>query len=278
MRVKTSNIIAYAVLAVLAVIWILPLAWLVLNSLRGEGGAYTTYIMPKTFTLKNYTTLFTDTKLFNYPRWFMNTLIVAVFSCALSTFYVLSTSYVFSRLRFRSRTALMNVALVLGMFPGFMSMTAVYHIVNAIGLSQQLAALILIYSGGAALTYYIAKGFFDTVPTTLDEAALVDGATKSQIFWRVILPLSRQVIIYTVMTSFIAPWMDFIFASVIMRDKYDSYTIAVGLFRMVERENIRIWFTRFCAGAVIIAVPISILFFIMQRYYVGGVTSGAVKG
>ncbi|MEG1875654.1 MAG: sugar ABC transporter permease [Angelakisella sp.] len=278
LRGHLANGVIYIILSVMAVIWLLPIAWLVLTSFREEPGAFTMYLLPKNYTLSNYTRLFTETTLFNYPLWFKNTLIVAVFSCLISTVFVLMTSYTLSRLRFRSRTMLMNIALVLGMFPGFMSMVAVYHILKSIGLDQTLTALVMVYSGGAALTYYIAKGFFDTVPRALDEAATIDGASKNTIFWKIILPMSKPIVVYTVLTTFMAPWVDFIFASVIMKGNNSKFTIAVGLYQMITRENIFQYFTRFCAGAVLVAIPISILFIIMQRYYVEGVTGGAVKG
>lgn len=238
----------------------------------------TSYIIPKTWTLNNYIHLFTETDLFNFPRWFMNTLFVALISCFITTVVVLLTSYAFSRLRFKLRKPLMNLILVLGMFPGFLSMSAVYHIIKAIGLAQSLWALVLVYSGGAAMGYYISKGFFDTIPFAIDESAMIDGATKSQIFWKITLPMSKPIVIYTILTSFIAPWVDFIFVSVIMRDSYQNYTVALGLYQMLARENIQVYFTRFCAGAVLIAIPITLLFIFMQKYYVSGITGGSVKG
>jgi len=173
---------------------------------------------------------------------------------------------------------MMNIALVLGMFPGFMSMIAVYHILKAFGLTQSLAALVLVYSGGAALGYYISKGFFDTIPKSIDEAAMLDGASKSQIFWKITLPLSKPIVVYTILTAFMGPWMDFIFVSVIMKDNYRNYTVALGLYQMLTRENIYQYFTRFAAGAVLIAIPITIIFIYMQKYYVSGITGGSVKG
>lgn len=275
---KITNVAGHIFLTILSVIWILPIAWLVIISFRKEPGQFTNYVIPKGFTLNNYTRLFTETSLFNFPRWFMNTLFVAVVSATISTILVLATSYAFSRLRFKLRKPMMNIILVLGMFPGFMSMIAVYHILKAMGLQQSLWALILVYSGGAAMGYYISKGFFDTIPKAIDESAMLDGASKSQIFWKITLPLSKPIIVYTILTSFIAPWVDFIFVSVIMRDNYKNYTVALGLYQMLARENIYQYFTRFAAGAVLIAIPITILFIYMQKYYVEGVTGGSVKG
>lgn len=278
-RSNLSNGIIYAILGVVSIIWLLPILWLVITSFRGEPGAFTVgYVIPKEYTLDNYTRLFTETQLFNFPRWYMNTLVVAIASCAVSSLFILMTSYALSRLRFKARRPMMNVIMVLGMFPGFMSMIAVYHILKAIGLNQSLLALVLVYSGGAGLGYYIQKGFFDTIPRTLDEAAKIDGASQNTIFWKIILPLSKPIITYTVLMAFMAPWVDFIFVSVIMKDNYANYTIALGLFQMISRENLFKYFTQFCAGAVLIAVPITLLFIKMQKYYVEGITGGAVKG
>ena len=278
LRKNLTNALIYALLIALAVIWLIPLFFLVVHSFREEPGAAIRYLFPKTYTADNYIRLFTDTELFNFPRWYMNTLIVSIASCGLSTLYVLMISYAFSRLRFRGRESMMRAGLVLNMFPGFMAMIAVYFILKAVGLTQSLLALVLVYSGSAALSYYVAKGFFDTIPRALDEAATIDGASKSTIFWRITLPLSKPIVVYTVLMSFMAPWMDFIFASVIMKDNYDNYTVALGLFQMITRENIYDYFTVFCAGAVVVAIPIALLFLFMQRYYVEGVTGGAVKG
>jgi arabinogalactan oligomer/maltooligosaccharide transport system permease protein len=159
-----------------------------------------------------------------------------------------------------------------------MSIIAIYHLIKLMGLEQTLTALVLVYSGGAALSYYIMKGFFDTIPKELDESALLDGCTKWQIFTKITLPLSRPVLTYTVLVSFIAPWVDFIVASVIMKDNYNNFTIAVGLFRMLERENVFQYYTAFCAGAVLVSIPIAALFIVMQKNYVEGVTGGSVKG
>mgnify|MGYP002679339723 FL=1 len=193
----------------------------------------------------------------------------------------MSIAFVMSRLRFKARKPMLNVALILGMFPGFMSMIAVYYILKGIGLTQgnlKLVALILLYSGGASiLQFYVAKGFFDTIPKTIDEAAYIDGATKWDVFTKITIPLAKPIIVYTVLTSFMAPWIDFIMAKVIIGTDAQYYTVAIGLWNMLEKENIYQWYTRFAAGAVLVSIPIAILFVIMQRYYTDGM-SGAVKG
>ncbi|HJA99903.1 MAG TPA: sugar ABC transporter permease [Candidatus Mediterraneibacter merdavium] len=275
-----NNTIVHVILAVLAVIWVFPIVWVVLTSFRGEKGSYVSTFFPQSFTLDNYAKLFNDTTILNFPQMFGNTLFIAICSCILATFYVLAVSYCLSRLRFKMRKPYMNMAMILGLFPGFMSMIAVYFILKAIGLTEGnliKLALILVYSGGAALGFQIAKGFFDTVPFAVDEAALLDGCTRWQIFTKITLPLSKPIVIYTVLTAFMSPWLDFIFAKVICRANSDQYTIAIGLWRMLEKEYIDNWYTSFAAGAVLISIPIAALFLYMQRYYVDGL-SGAVKG
>ena len=275
-----NNTIVHVSLAILAFIWVFPIIWVVLTSFRAEKGSYVSTFLPRSYTLDNYIKLFTDTSILNFPRMFMNTLIIAIFSCLIATFYTLAVSYCLSRLKFKLRKPYMNMAMILGLFPGFMSMVAVYFILKAAGLTEGnliRVALILCYSGGARLGFQIAKGFFDTIPYAVDEAAILDGCTKWQVFTKVTLPLSKPIIVYTVLTAFMAPWLDFIFAKVICRANSDQYTIAIGLWKMLEKEYIDSWYTSFAAGAVLISIPIAILFLCMQKYYVDGV-SGAVKG
>ncbi|MGM9593033.1 MAG: sugar ABC transporter permease [Candidatus Onthomonas sp.] len=277
---RRSNIIVHIILAILAVIWVFPVFWVVMTSFRAEKGSYVSSFFPKALTLDNYIKLFTDTSILNFPKMFMNTLIIAIFSCLLSAFFVLSAAYCLSRLRFRMRKPYMNMAMILGLFPGFMSMIAVYFILKAVGLTEGSLirlALILCYSGGAALGFQIAKGFFDTTPFAIDEAALLDGCTRWQIFTKITLPLSKPIIIYTILTSFISPWCDFIFARVICRANADQFTVAIGLWKMLEKEYIDNWYTCFAAGAVLISIPIALLFLKLQKFYVNG-TAGAVKG
>lgn len=275
-----KNSIVHVILAVLAAIWVFPILWVVLTSFRAEKGSYVSTFFPKAFTLDNYIRLFTDTTILNFPKMFMNTLIIAIFSCIIAAFYTLAVSYCLSRLRFKMRKPYMNVAMILGLFPGFMSMIAVYFILKAVGLTEGnliRVALILCYSGGAGLGFQIAKGFLDTIPTAIDEAALLDGCTRWQIFSKITMPLSKPIIIYTVLTAFMSPWLDFIFARVICRANADQYTIAIGLWRMLEKEYIDSWYTSFAAGAVLISIPIALIFLKLQKYYVDGM-SGAVKG
>ncbi|MBR6085195.1 MAG: sugar ABC transporter permease [Spirochaetales bacterium] len=278
-RNRISNGVTYLILIVLNIIALTPLVYLVGQSFRAESGAWSSTFFPKTWTFANYKRLFTETP---FLRWYGNTFFVAVISCLITTAFVLAVSYAFSRIRFKMRKPMMNVMLVLGMFPGFMSMTAVYFLLKILlpNHFQSLASLIIVYSAGAALSYYVAKGFFDTVPKSLDEAAFIDGANRAQIFWKITIPLSKPIVIYTVLISFIAPWCDFIFVSFIMSGVPDvgMYTVSLGMYKWLEREQIQQYFTTFCAAATIVAIPITALFIWLQKYYVEGITGGAVKG
>jgi arabinogalactan oligomer/maltooligosaccharide transport system permease protein len=282
-RVMVGNALAYVALSVLCVIWLVPVVWLIIISFSKGVAGIPNYFWPKYgFTLQNYVNLFKDAGVssgFYFPRWFLNTLLVAICSCALTSVMVLSVAYAVSRMRFRLRKPFLNFALVLGMFPGFMSMIAVYYILKAVSLTNTLVALVLVYSGGAALGFYVAKGFFDAIPKEMDEAAMIDGATRSQIFWQITVPLSKPVIVYTILTSFLAPWADFIFVNMIMGPTaYKNFTVALGLFRMIDREHITTYFSMFCAGAVLVSIPIVALFISLQKFYVEGITGGSVKG
>jgi arabinogalactan oligomer/maltooligosaccharide transport system permease protein len=276
-RKKLSRTLIYVILTLLAFVWVLPIVWIILTSFRAEGGAFVDYFIPKEWTLDNYKLLFTNPQ-YPFLRWFANTLFVSVVSGVLSTFITIAMAYSLSRLKFYWRGRFLQGALVLNMFPGFMSMIAIYYILKAAGLTQSLLALILVYVSGAALGFYIQKGFFDTIPISLDESAMLDGATKWDIFRTITLPLAKPIIVFTALGAFTGPWMDFIFARVIMGDKVENYTVAIGLYTMMTRETSNQLFMAFAAGSVLIAVPITLLFIFLQRFYVEGITSGSVKG
>ena len=274
------NVLIHIFLAILAFIWVLPVFWVVLTSFRAEKGSSVETFFPKTYTLNNYVKLFTDTSILNFPKMFMNTLIIAIFTCIISTIFVLSVSYCMSRMRFKMRKPFMNIAMILGLFPSFMSMIAVYFILKALGLSEGSMiriALIIVFSAGSGVGFYVAKGFFDTIPKSLDEAAIIDGASRWQVFTKITIPLSKPIIVYTILTSFMGPWIDFVFAKVICGANADQFTVSIGLWKMLEKEYINSWYTCFAAGAVVISIPIAILFMFTQKFYVEGM-SGAVKG
>lgn len=281
LRRHVANGLIYIILAVMGIIWVSPFAYLVMHSFRAEGLISVDYLIPHEWTFQNYIDLFMGAggdAIISFPRWFLNTFLVACCSCVISTISVLMVSYAFSRLRFSARKKFMNVGMILGMFPGFMTMIAIYYLLKAMNLTGTLLALVICYSCGAGLGFQISKGFFDTIPRALDEIATIDGATKNQIFWKIILPMSKPIVVYTVLTSFIGPWTDFILAKIIMGDNRDNYTVAIGLQYMLNADNINRYYKQFLAGSVVVAVPITLLFLKMQKYYVEGVTAGGVKG
>ncbi|MDR2589873.1 MAG: ABC transporter permease subunit [Oscillospiraceae bacterium] len=268
-------------LAALAAFWLIPIVWLVFNSFSEFQGVNIRQFFPETYSLTAYRLLLFDSTdtVARFPVWFMNTLQIAIFTCIISSSFVLMVSYATSRMRFRGRRTLMSIGVILGLFPGFLAMIAVYFIMRSFGLTNNHWGLVIVYSGSSGLGYLIAKGFFDTISETLSESARLDGATEMQVFWKIILPLSKPIIVYTVITAFLVPWMDFIFASIMLNSGIATdWTVAIGLYNMLDRALVNSHFARFCAGGVLVSIPISILFVIMQKFYVESITSGSVKG
>lgn len=274
-RENTIRITIYVILAIMCVIWVFPFIYLILQSLSAEFkvGAF----WPENWTINNYVKLFTDP---NYPFgvWFLNTFIIAIVTAVLQTVLVLMTAYALSRLRFKGRQGFMKLILIIGMFPGFLGMVVTYNILQLLGLSTSIYSLIILYVAGSAMSYYIAKGFFDTISKSLDEAVLIDGGTNNTVFWRIILPLSKPIVIYTILMSFTAPWGDYMMAAYLAQGNQNLMNVAVGLRQMISKEDMRTQFNTFCAGGVFVSVPILALFFWLQRYYVEGIAGGAVKG
>ncbi|MCR4609725.1 MAG: ABC transporter permease subunit [Eubacterium sp.] len=280
---RANLAVSYVILVIISIIWLFPFVCLVLQSFRGYsaadgGGGMVNYLLPKRWTLDSYKFLFRSES--KFMKWYLNTFIIAVAVTVVQSFVVVCVSYSLSRMRFKGRKLLMNIWLVLGMFPGFLTMICLYYLLKSIGLTQEgaIPGLILIAAAGSGMGYYVCKGYFDTIPRSLDEAARIDGATRMQILNILIAPLSKPIIIYQLLVAFMAPWCDYIFASYVAFGKSDSYNVAVGLQRWVWTNDYQGYFTRFCAGGILVAVPVTILFMLLQRYYVEGVTGGAVKG
>jgi arabinogalactan oligomer/maltooligosaccharide transport system permease protein len=289
---KVSLILSYILISIIALFWVIPILWIILSAFRKDVGIISPNFFPTEMGVENFRLLFTGTYYgvdYAFIRWMLNTLIVAVVDCVISTFLILSVAYCMSKLRFKLRKAFMNLTMIIGLFPGFMSMIAIYFLLKAIGLAGNnssdtawlnLLGLILAYSAGAGMGYQIAKGFFDVIPSSLVESAKLDGCTNFKIFWKIILPLSKPIIIYTALMSFTGPWMDFIFAKVIIgTGSPEMWTVSVGLYSlMFGAQADPSLFTQFAAGCVIVGIPIVSLFMALQNYYVEGVTAGAVKG
>ena len=275
---RIGNAIVYIILIVMSVIWLFPFFGLVLQSFRGEYGGMVGYLIPKEFSLKNYQYLFGGES--KFLRWYGNTLLISVCVAMLQTLVVICVSYALSRMRFKGRKALMNIWLVLGMFPGFLTMICLYYLLKMMGLTEAHAVpgLILISVASSGMGYYVCKGYFDTIPKSLDEAAILDGATRAQILTKMIIPLSKPIIIYTALVAFMAPWCDYIFASYVAFGNDEGYNVAVAMTRWVWTNDYQGYFTRFCAGGILVAIPVTVLFMCLQKYYVEGVTGGSVKG
>ena len=216
----------------------------------------------------------------DFPRWYTNTFTAALVTAVLQTIIVLCMSYTLSRFRFKLRKPLMRFMLILGMFPGMLTMIILYRVLKDLGLTQANAVpgLILVYIASSGMGYYVSKGFFDTIPKSLDEAARVDGATRFQVLKKIILPLSKPIVIYTILTAFMGPWGDYVFAQYISFGTSSGMNVAVGLYRWLNKDQIAASYTMFCAGGVLVAIPVTVLFMCLQKYYVEGVTGGAVKG
>ena len=276
-KTRLSNTAIYIILVIMSIIWLFPVVSIVLQSFRGGPvKGMTNEIIPKIWSLENYKAL-AETDFF---RWYLNTLIAALATSVLQTVIVLCMSYTLSRFRFKIRKGLMRFMLILGMFPGMLAMIILYRVLKDLGLTQANAVpgLILVYVASSGMGYYVSKGFFDTIPKSLDEAARIDGATRAQVLTKIILPLAKPIVIYTILTSFMAPWGDFVFARYISFGASQGMNVAVGLFNWLNKDQINSYYTIFCAGGVIVAIPVTIIFMCLQRYYVEGVTGGAVKG
>ena len=274
---RISNTIAYIILILMSIIWLTPFVFIVLQSFRVENSMQVGYVVPKQWGLDNYRNLFTQT---SFLRWYLNTLFISIIVAAVQTIIQLCMSYTLSRLRFKGRKLLMNFMLVLGMFPGFLTMIVLYTVLKDMNMIMEHAVpgLILVYVASSGMGYYVSKGFFDTIPKALDEAARIDGATRFQVFYKVIMPLSKPIVIYTLLTAFLGPWGDFAFARYISNFNSAGMNVAVGLWSWLQKDTISQRYTLFCAGGVIVAIPVTLLFIFLQKYYVEGVTGGAVKG
>ena len=274
---RISNTIVYIVLILITLIWLFPFVGIVLESFKVDVPYMDGNLIPNEFGFDNYIRLFTQT---DFLKWFKNTAIMGIATAIFQTFFVLSMSYTLSRLRFKGRKALMNFMLILGMFPGFLTMILIYKVFSDMGLTMEMApvGLIIVYCASSGMGYYISNGFFVTIPKTLDEAARVDGATRLQVFYKVIMPLSKPIVIYTILMGFMAPWGDFMLASYIIHENSQGMSVAVGMYEWLSRTMLNTNYTMFCAAGVVVAIPVTTVFLCLQKYYVEGVTGGAVKG
>ena len=274
---RLGNTLIYILLITITIVWLFPFVGIVLESFRVERPDMVGYLIPKQFGLDNYIRLFNET---DFLHWFSNTALIGIATAFLQTFFVLTMSYTLSRMRFKGRKGLMNFMLILGMFPGFLTMILIYKVFVDLGLTEANApiGLIIVYCASSGMGYYVSKGFFDTISKSLDEAARVDGATRFQVLYKVILPLSKPIVIYTILMGFMAPWGDFMLAKYLIHENSAGMTVAVGMHEWLSATIVNTNYTMFCAAGVIVAIPVVTVFLLLQKYYVEGVTGGAVKG
>ncbi len=274
---RLSNAVIYVILIAITLIWLFPFIGIVFESFKVNTQAMDGELIPEVWGFDNYIRLFKET---DFLKWFKNTALMGVATAFFQTFFVLMMSYTLSRLRFKGRKGLMNLMLILGMFPGFLTMILIYKVFSDIGLTLNMApvGLVIVYCASSGMGYYISKGFFDTIPKTLDEAARVDGATRMQVFFKVIMPLSGSIIIYTILMGFMAPWGDFMLASYLIHENSAGMSVAVGMYEWLSKTMVNTNYTMFCAAGVVVAIPVTTVFLLLQKYYVEGVTGGAVKG
>jgi len=279
-RFGAGDVVRHVFLGFLVIIWLIPIVWLIANAFSVQQGINIIRFFPAEWTLSNFGKLFTGSdSVVQYVAWFKNTLIIAIFTCIISTILVLMVSYALSCMRFKGRKFLMSFSLILGMFPGVLSMIAIYFVMKELGLTNSHVGMVIVYSAGSGLGFLIAKGFMDTIPISLREAAKIEGASEFTIFTRVVLPLSKPIVVYQVICSFLVPWSDFVFARLMLNAGISkNWTVAIGLYNMLNQSLVNKYFAVFCAGGLLISIPISILFVIMQKFYVEGITGGGVKG
>ena len=270
--VTIKTVIVYAIVVLISFIFAFPCIWLILSSFNANGSLLTLDgFFPEAYSFDTFKTLFTEKVEHDYMRWFGNTLFVAGISCVISTVLVLAVSYTMSRYRFKSRKQMMKATLLLNIFPNFMNMTALFVIMTQFDLINNLWGLILLYSSGATMGFLVQKGFFDTIPSTIYDAATLDGATDLRVFVSIALPLSKPMIVYTALTAFVWPWSDFMLPKLLLPDK-SQWTVAIGLNWLDESK-----FSIFAAGSVFIAVPIVALYIALSKYLIQGGAAGAVK-
>ncbi|MCK0470286.1 sugar ABC transporter permease [Halalkalibacter sp. APA_J-10(15)] len=266
----------YLIIITMFVVIGYPLLWTIGLSLNPGTSLYGASMIPENWSLDHYKWLFFDPRS-NYLTWYKNTLIVATATSLLSVVFVSLTAYAFSRYRFVGRKNGLYAFLLLQMFPVLMAMVALYILLNTVNLLDTLTGLIIIYAGGAIpMNAFLVKGYFDTIPRELDESAKIDGAGHFRILFTIMLPLAKPILAVVALFNFMAPFMDFILPRIILRSP-ENFTLALGLFNFVN-DQFANNFTRFAAGAILIAIPIAAVFLFLQRYLISGLTAGATKG
>ena len=276
-RGRGKRALAYILLIAVCVIIIYPLLWTIGASFNPGNSLVSTSIIPKNPTNEHYVKLFAGEGNLFYKQWYLNSLKISVFTMLLSLISVSFTAYSFSRFRFKGRKNGLTLFMLLQMIPQFSALTAIFVLGQMLGLINSHWLLILIYVGGQIpMNSYLLKGYMDTIPMDLDESARIDGASRTRIFWQIIIPLSRPMLAVVAMNGFTGPLGDFALSSVILRNP-ESYTLPIGLYKLVS-DKMGASYTTFAAGAILISIPIVIVFLSLQKHFVSSLTAGGTKG
>ena len=276
-RGRGKRALAYILLIAVCVIIIYPLLWTIGASFNPGNSLVSTSIIPKNPTNEHYVKLFAGEGNLFYKQWYLNSLKIGVFTMLLSLISVSFTAYAFSRFRFKGRKNGLTLFMLLQMIPQFSALTAIFVLGQMLGLINSHWLLILIYVGGQIpMNSYLLKGYMDTIPMDLDESARIDGASRTRIFWQIIIPLSRPMLAVVAMNGFTGPLGDFALSSVILRNP-ESYTLPIGLYKLVS-DKMGASYTTFAAGAILISIPIVIVFLSLQKHFVSSLTAGGTKG
>ena len=276
-RGRGKRALAYILLIAVCVIIIYPLLWTIGASFNPGNSLVSTSIIPKNPTNEHYVKLFAGEGNLFYKKWYLNSLKISVFTMLLSLISVSFTAYAFSRFRFKGRKNGLTLFMLLQMIPQFSALTAIFVLGQMLGLINSHWLLILIYVGGQIpMNSYLLKGYMDTIPMDLDESARIDGASRTRIFWQIIIPLSRPMLAVVAMNGFTGPLGDFALSSVILRNP-ESYTLPIGLYKLVS-DKMGASYTTFAAGAILISIPIVIIFLSLQKHFVSSLTAGGTKG
>ena len=271
-RGRGKRALAYILLIAVCVIIIYPLLWTIGASFNPGNSLVSTSIIPKNPTNEHYVKLFAGEGNLFYKQWYLNSLKISVFTMLLSLISVSFTAYAFSRFRFKGRKNGLTLFMLLQMIPQFSALTAIFVLGQMLGLINSHWLLILIYVGGQIpMNSYLLKGYMDTIPMDLDESARIDGASRTRIFWQIIIPLSRPMLAVVAMNGFTGPLGDFALSSVILRNP-ESYTLPIRLYKLGAS------YTTFAAGAILISIPIVIVFLSLQKHFVSSLTAGGTKG
>jgi arabinogalactan oligomer / maltooligosaccharide transport system permease protein len=280
MNMKKQKLIrltlSYLAIGIMFAIILYPVAWIIGSSFNPGQSLSGSSIIPKNATLAHYKELF-DLEQSNYLIWYWNSLKVSLSTMALTVMLVSLTAYSFSRYRFAGRKKGLMTFMILQMIPNFAALIAIFVLALLTDLLDTHIGLILVYVGGQIpINTWLMKGYLDTIPKELDESAKMDGAGHFRIFFQIVMPLAKPIIVVVALFSFIAPFADFIIASILLRSE-KMYTLPVALYDMVAKQ-FGAEFTTFAAGSVLIAVPIALLFLFFQKYFVSGLTAGGTKG